>query len=327
MLVRATTKSYNQVIAELIRHLYVQKRETAGEEVETFLKGQTSDSRYWPDDQEIRDELRNLAAFQRLRRGRLRMVLEAIEDHRRGWIGERDGLGGERVARGKYTIEHVLPRKWVAHWPLADGDRDVERDALVHTIGNLTLLTSALNSKVSNGPWIGGDGKREGLRKHDILLLNRELLRSAEQVWTHTHIRSRCDEMSNYIIEIWPAPEGHRSGFARARVRSPHAVGLSDLITAGSLAAGVTLYARQKQFADTTATLLSDGRIDVNGKVYSSPSEAAKTIAGHPMNGWWFFLTSREPKRSLKDVRLEYLESLASDLDDEEDDDETDDEA
>jgi hypothetical protein len=133
--------------------------------------------------------------------------------------------------------------------------------------------------------------------------------------------------MSNYIIEIWPAPEGHRSGFARARVRSPHAVGLSDLITAGSLAAGVTLYARQKQFADTTATLLSDGRIDVNGKVYSSPSEAAKTIAGHPMNGWWFFLTSREPKRSLKDVRLEYLESIASDLDDEEDDDETDDEA
>ena len=44
----------------------------------------------------------------RLGRGRLRMVLEAIEDHYRGWKDGKPGLGDERVARGRLAIEHVM---------------------------------------------------------------------------------------------------------------------------------------------------------------------------------------------------------------------------
>jgi hypothetical protein len=51
-----------------------------------------------------------LLAYRRIRRGRLRMVLEAMEDHLRGWRDGKQGLGGERVARGKLAIEHVMPR-------------------------------------------------------------------------------------------------------------------------------------------------------------------------------------------------------------------------
>ncbi len=91
------------------------------------------------------------------------MVLEAIEDYQRGWEAGRQGLGGERVARGTYAIEHVMPRKWHSHWPLPERAREADRDRIVHTLGNLTLLTGKLNSKVSNGPWIGKGGKREGL--------------------------------------------------------------------------------------------------------------------------------------------------------------------
>ena len=50
-----------------------------------------------------------------------------------------------------------MPRKWDR--PLAASRRGTaaktERDRLIHTIGNLTLLTGPLNSKVSNGPWLG----------------------------------------------------------------------------------------------------------------------------------------------------------------------------
>jgi Protein of unknown function (DUF1524) len=106
------------------------------------------------------------------------MVLEAIEDQLRGWRDGKQGLGGERVARGKLAIEHVMPRKWQSHWsPATD---EAERDRLIHTLGNLTLLTGKLNSKVSNGPWIGTDSKRVGLEGHDVLMLNRELLKEAE---------------------------------------------------------------------------------------------------------------------------------------------------
>jgi hypothetical protein len=49
-----------------------------------------------------------LLAFRRLGRGRLRMVLEAIEDHLRGWKNGKPGFGDERVARGTHAIEHVM---------------------------------------------------------------------------------------------------------------------------------------------------------------------------------------------------------------------------
>jgi len=71
-----------------------------------------------------------------------------------------------------------MPRKWETYWPLQDGSEE-DRDRIIHTFGNLTLLTGKLNSKVSNGPWLGRGGKREGLEAHDVLFLNRELLKES----------------------------------------------------------------------------------------------------------------------------------------------------
>lgn len=175
MLVRASTKSYSQVVSELITHLRTAGRATAGDVVEGYFATQAGANRYWPDDDEIREELADLPAYRRLSRGRLRMVLEAIEDYQRGWKEGKSGLGGERVARGKFAIEHVMPRKWTMHWPLRDGATADERDRLIHTLGNLTLLTGKLNSKVSNAAWAGTNGKRVGLQEHDVLILNRGL--------------------------------------------------------------------------------------------------------------------------------------------------------
>src|SRR5690606_29454402 len=140
MLVRATTKNYNQVVAELVGLLRQSDRSNAGDVIETWLASQSSGSRYWPDDAEVREELTSLLAYRRLGRGRLRMVLEAIEDYRRGWRDGKPGLGEERVARGTLAIEHVMPRKWHTHWPL-NGAQEAERDRALHTLGNLTLLT------------------------------------------------------------------------------------------------------------------------------------------------------------------------------------------
>jgi len=75
------------------------------------------------------------------------------------------------VERGKYTIEHVLPRAWQKHWPVESQDpvaRD-KRNHLLHTIGNLTLVTKRLNPRMSNGPW---SEKRTALTAHSVLRLN-----------------------------------------------------------------------------------------------------------------------------------------------------------
>lgn len=141
------------------------------------------------------------------------MVLEAVEDHLRGWKGGKQALSEERVARGKLAIEHVMPRKWQANWPLEAGHSEADRDQIIHILGNLTLLTGKLNSKVSNGPWLGKGGKREALQGHDVLLLNREILKGSEFQWTNEMIRTRTEDLIRLIIQIWPVPSNHQSGF------------------------------------------------------------------------------------------------------------------
>lgn len=328
MLVRASTKSYGQVIAEMVNRVRTGSREEAGDIIEKYLSQQTSGGGYWPDDDELREELSNLLAYRRLRRGRLRMVLEAIEDYLRGWAGDKVGLGGERVARGQYAIEHVMPRKWSASWPLNSSQSETERDRLIHTLGNLTLLTGKLNGKVSNGPWLGENGKRQGLEAHDVLLLNRELLRKAGDRWGDELIFQRTNELAEILLNIWPVPDGHRSGYSPGRPKLRKKVQLADLISAGALQTGISLFPRQAKFRDRVGTLLSEGQIEIDGKIFDSPSEAARAIAGHHTNGWPFFLVDQASRRSLRHVRREYIDQLAVDVEDDEiDDDDDDDDA
>ena len=126
------------------------------------------------------------------------------------------GLGEERVARGRLHIEHIMPRKWQANWPLQpDTGGETERDYRIHTLGNLTLLPAKLNSKVSNGPWLGTAGKREAFEVHDVFLLNRAMLKAGAESWNDEAIQKRTRELIETILRIWPAPPGHQSGFTR----------------------------------------------------------------------------------------------------------------
>jgi hypothetical protein len=321
MLVRATTKAYNQMIVELVKAVRDSGRAGAGDLIEAFLANQKGDSRYWPDDEEIRTDLRTLLAYRRLGRGRLRMVLEAVEDHLRGWKHAKTGLGEERVARGRLAIEHVMPRKWAKHWGTAPG-HDADRDRLIHTLGNLTLLTGRLNASVSNGPWLGSGGKRDALHRHDVLMINREF-REYEQ-WTDEDIRRRTDRIANMVMEIWPVPAGHRSGYAHEKVRPRHKVDLLDLMNAGMLQAPKMLVPRSKRHASRIATLLPNGQIEVDGRTYGAPSPAASAIRGQSTNGWWFFLVDSASRRSLRDVWRDYVDSLAVDVEDDDADEDVD---
>jgi hypothetical protein len=222
-----------------------------------------------------------------------------------------------------------MPRKWVSSWPLsADSGGESARDRLIHTFGNLTLLTGRLNSKVSNGPWLGEGGKRQALEAHDVLLLNRAILKLGRVGWTDESIRARTRELTQVIIDVWPVPPGHRSGFLASTPKLRKKVGLSDLIAAGVLQPGVSLFPRRTKHASRVVTLLPDGQVEVDGRTFHSPSDAASSITGYPTNGWWFFLVDRAAKRALKNVRTEYIQAMAVDAeDDEAEGDDEDDEA
>lgn len=240
-------------------------------------------------------------------------------------LRELSGLVAERAARGKYAIEHVMPRKWETHWPLpVDGSDGGDRNRLVHTLGNLTLLTGKLNSKVSNGPWLGTNGKRELVWANDVLMLNKQLYDQSAQGWTEGQIRQRSLALAEVILQVWPAPAGHKTDFGAERRAPRKTLTMLDLLNAGVLQVGMRLHPRIKKFEDRTAILLADGAVEVEGTRFAGVSDAAVAIRGKQgqvSNGWWFFLVDLETRRSLRKVRLDYLESMAIDVDDDESDD------
>jgi hypothetical protein len=317
MLVRAQTKSYSQVVAELIAHIRKTGREAAGDATESYLLDHSGANMYWPDNDELRVQLVSLDAYRRLSRARLRMVLEAIEDYERGWRDSKTALGGERVARGQYVIEHVLPRKWQPHWPLSGDQTSVQRDAVVNTLGNLTLLTGSLNSKISNAAWVSDSGKRSALQEHDVLMLNRRLLESGGNRWGDDLIRQRTDRLIDVITKVWGVPDGYKARAERAERRPARKLELADLIGAGLIEEGASLCARGRRAAGRTAAVLSDGSLEVDGVRYASPSGAARVVAGRNVNGWGFWLVDPKSKRSLHDLWQEYADGSDVEVEDE----------
>jgi hypothetical protein len=236
------------------------------------------------------------------------MLLEAIEDHRRGWTTGKP-LHEQPVIRGTASIEHIMPQEWSAHWPLeASSGTPAKRDTSVQTLGNLTLITQSLNSRVSNGPWIGKSGE---LKKHTSLLLTREAVELGRNAWTDEFIAERTDRMIDEILEIWPVPAGHTGNIAASIVRAFSKVEVADLVNAGMLRPGQTLYARVQAHRGRQCQVSEDGSLYVEDKRYETLSAAAKGITGSQSEaGWWFWLTDVESEQSLSDIRQEYLEAL-----------------
>src|ERR1035438_4225228 len=101
------------------------------------------------------------------------------------------------------------------HWPLPDntsaptdlrtGMTEVQltiiatREALKHTLGNLTLLTDARNPSLGN---LDFATKQVKLRK-SLLKLNQEIAEMPN--WTEKRIRTRATRLSDLAIKVWPA--------------------------------------------------------------------------------------------------------------------------
>jgi hypothetical protein len=234
----------------------------------------------------------------------------------------QSGLGGERVARGKLAIEHVMPRKWHTYWPLQEGRAEADRDRIIHSLGKPDVADGQAELQSVKRPWLGTEGERNGLEAHDDLVLNRELLKKAVEQWTDDSIRVRTHELAGVIAQIWPVPPSHKSSVTSVQPRFRKKIDLSDLINGGALQPGISLFPRRKKYSHKVATLLQDGQVEIDGVAFSSASDPANAIVGKRTNGWWFFLTDQASRQSLQRVRRDYVNAMAVDVDDDEPDDE-----
>jgi uncharacterized protein DUF262/uncharacterized protein DUF1524 len=213
-LLRRTMKDANNLVVMILKALDVDLPDQAGKTIVKLLLAQDADSRTWPTDDELRAELPRVKAYGNIKRPRLRAVLSAIE------LELRTARHEDVSLPTRLEIEHVMPRGWREHWGgdvAQSPELSAARDGLLHTIGNLTLVTQKLNVVLSNRPWTdeaaalvapsgrdAGLGKRSLLGRYSILLLNKDIIDSNVEGWTEADIRKRADTLIGAAIRVWP---------------------------------------------------------------------------------------------------------------------------
>lgn len=198
-----TTKSYNRTFLNRLLAEMVREQKTDAATLREKLLSLQGDSQCWPDDETFARDWCHRRLYQGRNTGKVRAVLEALELSMRG--SKQESL----VLPDGLTVEHVLPQKWQTNWPLADDtpENQEKRNRLLHSIGNLTLVTQAFNSALSNEPFAV---KRQEIVTTSLLMLNTHFQRYDDNdAWDEDEIVSRADSLFAYALKIWPLPKTH----------------------------------------------------------------------------------------------------------------------
>jgi hypothetical protein len=215
-----TKKNYNIAFLSLLREL---KRNGFTVAVLTrqllSLEGEAS---LWPDDERFRKALLTRGIYgggAALGLCRLLLARAAVR------------IGATTVAEAAWApdwkslhVEHLLPQSWFDYWALPDGsfatddearqaavatDEQVavqprlqairKREGLKNTVGNLTILNSALNVEIKNRAW---PVKRDAIRDNTQLRMNFDL--AALENWNEELIEQRSRAIYEIVIAEWP---------------------------------------------------------------------------------------------------------------------------
>ncbi len=211
-----TTKNYNNVFLEYLKFLSENKEAFAFEEL---LKTKTADTNLWPTNVMLSEKLMDRPIYreERNRTRSISNILLEVEKHQRGSKQEEI-----QFLNINLTIEHILPQKWFEHWPINDTfineedfnlavhavmtEEDKEgkyhqienRNKLLHTMGNLTILTSSLNPSVSNSSF---SIKKEKIGNQSTLIINQYFLN--KEIWDEEEITTRSKSLFKSISQIW----------------------------------------------------------------------------------------------------------------------------
>ncbi|HYB62538.1 MAG TPA: DUF262 domain-containing HNH endonuclease family protein [Methylomirabilota bacterium] len=209
-----TTKSYNRIFLSLIRTL--RRDGVSVGALQEFLLNLTGETGEWPTDDVFRAGWKSEPAYENLQHARIVHVLHRLSDTYLDSKSERISIDSP------LTVEHILPQDWVENWPLPDGSTGLtyveiwnaedrndarvrmseSRNKLLHTFGNLTIMTQELNSSVSNGPW---ESKAPALLKASLLPINLQL--HDVKTWDESAIEGRSDELFSRALLLWPRSE------------------------------------------------------------------------------------------------------------------------
>lgn len=195
-----TTKGYNRIFMTKLLAEMAKDGSSDPELLRSKLLALQGDSQEWPTDTSFEQNWVYRPLYKGKNTAKVRAILEALErgmrSSRQEFIDVPDNL----------TVEHVMPQRWQEHWPILDERPEAiaMRDASIHSIGNLTLVTGAFNSALSNAEF---DQKRTEIVTTSLLSLNTYFHRFGDDsAWNEAEIVKRAQDLFTFAKHIWPRP-------------------------------------------------------------------------------------------------------------------------
>lgn len=190
---KENTKNYNRFFTNQLIFNQLLTREA----LKNYLSEQESDSvNRIPGDDEVRAAFHQSILVNKYARG----VLYMIESRTRRAAHSTVLLGME-----KYSLEHMMPKKWSNHWALPSGADKEERNRILLTLGNLTIITQSLNASIRDADWLtkkSGKGNSGGLSKYAAGLDTLFDSLNAPS-WDEDTIKERADRLADSALQIW----------------------------------------------------------------------------------------------------------------------------
>jgi hypothetical protein len=202
-----TTKNLNNVFQGIALRFHQDGASIEG--FRSFFDGRSGDSIRFPNDGELRAGILTGNAYAIAPQPRLVDILWELE------IASRSNFAEKHERPAGLWVEHVMPQTWTEKWPFVDGDyvepftddpRSAARRSMVNSLGNLTLITGALNISAGNR---GFDEKKDKFAEHTGLFLNKWFV--SRDAWNEDDIRERGERLSDLAAQIWPNLESHFS--------------------------------------------------------------------------------------------------------------------
>ncbi len=217
MIAGANTRGYNAAFLAVLQKAQAAAREPAGDVATAVVQAlnDSPNSLAWPDDAAIGQAFATTTYYGNFTQERIRLLLGSIDAQMRV---ENKKTEPAVFDYETLQIEHLMPRAWPEHWPLSNdaglGEADralaaAERHAVVHRIGNLTLVTSTFNQAVSNGAWTL---KRPELAAQSALQLNGPV--AGQHTWDEATIAARAADLAAVACRVWPHAAAIRPGHA-----------------------------------------------------------------------------------------------------------------
>lgn len=194
MAVHATTKNYNQLFTDrLINHEILSKKQFL-----EFLEGQADKVNFLPSDKELKNGFGNSYLINKQSAG----ILYFIESK----IRNRSLQSTQLLGISKYSLEHLMPKKWENHWGKLTSQEDkMKRNRKLLTLGNLTIITQNLNSVIRDANWNvkrKGKGDKQGLNTYSAGLETISQYLTLDQ-WNEETIEDRAQFLYEKAKKIW----------------------------------------------------------------------------------------------------------------------------